>query len=124
MQDHDRMTPAQQDAIAQAREIGREAARNAASWIADGNTKPEAIAYVLELFDAGDPAVDDYLPARPNLSGQWADELTPHSLADLVGQTINDLQEGELDEICGAFEEGVSETFESACETELRKWVS
>lgn len=65
---------------------GVEAAKSAATWVLDGNTPGSTYAHVLKLMDAGDPRVDEYLPASPNLSGEWADDPTPESLArDIVG---------------------------------------
>lgn len=102
---------------------GRQAAEDAASWIVDGNTTPEAVRYVLELFEEGDPAVWDYLPAYPDLSGQWADDPTPLSLArDITGLEFMDGTEveGELmHAIADEWERGVSEHFETACEHRL-----
>src|SRR5262245_12994488 len=72
--------------IAEARELGAEHARNAAAWVADGNTDTEQIRKVLAMLDAGDPEADDYLPRRPDLSGEWADDPTPLSLyRELMG---------------------------------------
>jgi hypothetical protein len=67
----------------------------------------------------GDPALDDYLPARPNLSGEWADGLTPLALAREI--TGDDDPAAELiDRLAEAYDDAVAETFEQACEAELR----
>jgi hypothetical protein len=94
-------------------ELGKQHALNAASWIIDANTKPEFIPAVLAMFDAGDPSVDDYLPARPDLSGQWADSMTPSRLADECG--------GWVAGLCDAYEAGVAEHFDAECERLLRE---
>jgi hypothetical protein len=108
---------------------GVEAANAAASWIIDGNTKPEAIAYVVALLDTGDPRVDDYLPRRPDLSGEYADDPTPQSLAaDILGadwethgyNAPDFLPAEQVDAIADAYEEGVDETFVPECERLLR----
>lgn len=102
---------------------GEDDARAAASWIADGNTKTEAIHQLLTMMEDGDPAVDDYLPRRPNLSGEFADDLTPLSLArEITGQ--DDPDPDTIDMIADAYEEAVSETFEGACQEELLRWVA
>jgi len=109
--------------------LGCEAASAAASWTADGNTSSEHAARVLAMLDDGDPAADDYLPAWPDLSGEWADAPTPRSLfEDLTGLDAHaeatwqpDAYQMVLEALCEAFERGVSETFEAACEAELRK---
>jgi hypothetical protein len=119
------------DYIQAARELGIEHARNVASWVADGNTDPEGIRRVLRMLEEGDPAADDYLPRRPDLSGEWADGLTPVSLfAEITGEDYVDaglahetLMGGPLDAMCDAYEQGVADTFQSACEAELRRWV-
>lgn len=99
--------------------LGREHAQNAASWTTDGNTSPEWAAAALSLMQDGDPAVWDVLPNEPNLSGEWADDLNPYSLADAVDLGINDMQEGDLDAVCEAYTEAVAQTFGPACEAAL-----
>lgn len=107
--------------MAGAREIGREHARSAASWAADGNTTDEHRRNVLRMLDDGDPQAWDFLPAMPNLSGEFADSPTPDSLFDdVVGENDTDMDADDLlDAICSAYEEGVSEVFEDACRAEL-----
>lgn len=110
-----------------ARKLGEEHGRNAASWIVDGNTKPEAVAHVVALIDAGDDW-DDYRPGFPNLSGEWADDLTPAKLfEEITGMDAHaeaswnaDAYQSVLEDLCTAYEEGVSATFEPECERILR----
>jgi hypothetical protein len=105
--------------IEAARELGRHAGAAAGAWAADGNTDRDAAAQVIALGDAGDD-FDDYLPRRPDLSGEWADEATPRSIAEML--TGRDDAEPELvDAISSAWEAGVDETFEDACLAEIRK---
>lgn len=109
---------------AEAFKLGAEAAHTAASW-----TSTEHPARILAMLDAGDPAADDYLPARPDLSGEWADNPTPASLFESVTgldahaeATFNQgAYQAVLEGICAAFERGVDETFAGAVEAELRK---
>lgn len=117
---------------AEAYKLGVAAAEAAASWAVDGNTSTEHIARVLEMLDAGDPEAYDYLPATPNLSGEWADAPTPQSLAaDILGAdwethgyNAPDYIAADLvDAIADAWEAGVDDTFEAACEAELRRAI-
>lgn len=119
------------DACAKARELGEEDARQAASWVADGNVDPEHVRRVLEMLEDGDPAVEQYLPARPDLSGQWADSMSPRDLfeattgldAHAESTWCPDAYNDVVTALCDSYEDGVSETFESACEAELRHWL-
>ncbi len=110
-------------------ELGVEHATNAASWTIEGTTKREAIPAVLAMLDDGDPRADDYLPRRPDLSGEWADGLTPASLAREVGLDADafgasDDASAEIDAACDAYEAGVTATFEPECERILRAAVA
>jgi hypothetical protein len=99
---------------------GVEDAVAAASWIIDGNTPQDSIRRVIELIDAGDD-LDVYLPRRPNLSGEYADDLTPIGLVRAItGQHIDDVSPEDAEALCDAYEEGVAETFDVECERILR----
>jgi hypothetical protein len=101
--------------------LGCEHAQARASWVIDGNTPHEHIARVVALLDEGDD-LDDYLPRRPNLSGEYADELTPGMLAaEITNLDSDDPHFDELaDILADAYEHGVDETFEAECERILR----
>lgn len=108
--------------LAAAKQLGQDHANNAASWSYDGNSDREERGQVLEMLAAGDPAAWEYLPPAPNLSGEFAGELTPQRLAvQIVGSDLDNIEDEStlIDELCNAYEEGVDETFESACEIEL-----
>lgn len=108
------------DVEAEAYELGKQAAEAAASWALDGNTPVEHVVRVVEMMDAGDPELDVYLPARPDLSGEWGDEPTQQSVAEAV--LFEEALTPELvDEIATAWERGVNETFEQAVEAEFRR---
>jgi hypothetical protein len=102
--------------------MGVAAAEAAASWIDTYDGAPVPIRRVLAMMDDGDPRVDDYLPARPNLSGEWADGLTPHSLAlSIFGSADDDPFDNEdVEALADAYEAGVLDTFEAECERILR----
>jgi len=101
---------------------GEDAALAAASWVIDGNTSQEHIRRMVKWFDDGDPQLDQFLPAYPNLSGEMADGLTPSKLVDeLIGDVS--LDDDVINEICDAFEEGVADHFRPECERILRAAV-
>jgi hypothetical protein len=103
----------------QAYEMGCERARHAASWIIDGNTSEDHIRRVLAMMDDGDPQYEQFLPASPNLSGEWADDLTPIRLViEIAGDGVD--PDPIIDGICDAYGRGVDETFEGECERILR----
>jgi hypothetical protein len=119
--DCDRQVEQGPDFTEQARELGRQAGRNAGSWAADGNTSAEHARKVLAMIDAGDPEVLCFLPREPNLSGEFADDPTPHSIAS--GLLGNDQEPEDRDALADAWEEGVSETFQDACVAQLRSFL-
>lgn len=116
---------------AEARRLGREAGTAAGSWAADGNTPPDVIRRALAALDEGGFAADFYLPPRPNLSGEWADNPTPASLFhDITGfdahaeATFNPDAYGHVVErLCEAWEQGADETYEAECERTLRAFL-
>lgn len=110
--------------LEEAREMGARAARAVASWTCDGNTTQEAIRSTLDMLDIGDPEVSDHLPRRPDLSGEFADDLTPVSLAsDVLGVDGSHIDADDIEAIADAWEEGCSDAFELACEAELLVWL-
>lgn len=116
----------------EARACGVEAGTDAASWVLDGNTSTEHIARMVKWLDDGDPRVDEYLPAIPDLSGEWADGLTPIRLYEQITGLVHSEQEESaglayetlvgsvVDALADAWEEGASETFSAECERLLR----
>jgi hypothetical protein len=104
-----------------AHDLGAMHARNAASWVVDGNSDVRMARKLLQMMREGDPAADDYFPARPNLSGEWADSLTPRALCEAIGVETDDGD--EISALCDAYEAGVDESFEDAIEQELRTFV-
>jgi hypothetical protein len=110
--------------IAEARERGADAAKAAASWVTDGNSDIDERRRVLAMMRNGDPAADDYLPREPDLSGEFADDLTPRTLLiEISGDDYESLSHAEQErleqELSEAFEDGVRETFTATCEAEL-----
>ena len=106
-----------------ARKDGESAGRVSGSWVVDGNTTEATAARILQAMRDGDPALDDMINVSvPNLSGEWAGDTTPTSLAEDVGLDMDaeDWAHDLLDELCWAWEDGASVGFygeiESACE--------
>lgn len=106
----------------EARQRGRDDARAVASWTTDGNTEHEAAARLLQMAENGDPALDDYLPRRPSLSGEFADDPTPQSLAEEI-TGVDGVADEVIDALATAYDGAVSEVFEDACVAELRQFV-
>lgn len=116
---------------AEAYELGADAARTAASWVTDGNLSAKHYAQLIAMMDDGDPALEDYLPTQPNLSGEWADAPTPGSLFELVTGldasaefNTNDQLFDIQDALCDAWEAGVADTFGPECERFVRAAVA
>jgi hypothetical protein len=111
-----------------AREFGRDAARNAATWITDGNDSDESRRRKLELIEDG--RLDEIMRA-PNLSGEYADDLTSARLYEqITGRDAHadmsfdaDSYGPLMDSLSDAYEEGVSERVEDACVAELQRWT-
>src|SRR5216110_2106995 len=102
---------ASKEQIAEAARLGKEAAEAASTWVIDGNKDIAHYHSVLEMLRDGDPEAYEYLPNRPNLSGEWADDPTVLSLArDITGK--QDVNAETQDELAQAFEDAVSEHFE------------
>jgi hypothetical protein len=107
----------------EAHRMGVAAAEAAASWCVDGNSDPEGIRRILAMLDDGDPMAYDLLPQAPNLSGEWAGEPTPASLYESIVGEFAEQDPEVADAIAGAWEEGVSATFEQACKRKLRAFL-
>lgn len=101
--------------IDNAREIGTDHGRNAASWVFDGNTDRETYVAFRRGIDDGDPEVLDFIPTA-DLSGQWAEGYTVADLmADCCGGNTDD-----PDKIIAAYEEA----FVAAATAEVERMIS
>jgi hypothetical protein len=100
------------DAIAAAVDLGDCEGQAAASWMFDGNTTDDTYRRILQGIEEGDPAVYDELP-EADLSGQWADTITPRGVAELVASTIGvDVQRmsnDEIDRVADAYVDGFND---------------
>ena len=112
------------DILRAARRDGKTAGINAASWVFDGNTTDETYLAFLKGIDDGDPAILDSV-TTPNLSGEWAGDPTPGSLADAYGLTPNNDPDGErLMAACYAWEAAASDAFWAEIERVARRHVA
>jgi hypothetical protein len=98
-------------AIAKAEKLGKAHGENAAEWAIQDSwggrvSSPqdrEAAKAFLDGAEAGDPAIlDSFNP--PNLSGEWADSMTPAKLIEEVTEGEIMVTEEEADAICQAYE--------------------
>jgi hypothetical protein len=117
-------TPIVDECIIEARNLGRAEGIKFAEWVAmdmfggrcTRNSKEKARA-VLESIESCDHTHMDV--RLPSLSGEYADEMTPAKLLEDV-LWYTDAEQGEhtdeveevLDDLCSAWEEGVSEGYE------------
>ena len=103
------MVTERDEVLARATELGADAGRAAASWVFDGNTSDATYREVLRGLEDIDPMILDQFNV-PNLSGEYADDPTPASLAedlDLDPEADEDL----LEEACQVWEDLASAAF-------------
>ena len=104
------------DILRAARRDGKAAGIGAAGWALDfgrmtSAQERETAERVIRGIEEGDPAVLDSFRV-PNLSGEFADDPTPRSLAEDYGLSEDDPRAEWLpDEICTAWEDAASESF-------------
>jgi hypothetical protein len=99
--------------VREARYLGHDAALASASWIV-GMSESDA----RSILEDVDPEVMDRYPS-PDLSGQWADDPTPRSLAHDVGANDGDIAfwgPELVDQIADAWCEGVDSAWSYALE--------
>ena len=108
---------------AEAANLGREAGLAAASWFFDGDTDEETYSRVLAGMDEGDPEVMDTLPSGW-LSGEYAGDPTPQTLADDLGVDISDMEEADaFDGLCAAYERAADDASYEEIERRARLHV-
>lgn len=110
MSEHDEREPA---FVREARYLGHDAGLAAASWVEMSEDDARSV------LDDVNPAVLDQWRG-PNLSGEFADDPTPTSLArDIMGEDYVELRDGSgmgEDEIADAWEEAASGAFSRGLE--------
>lgn len=91
---------------AEAKRDGARAGKAAASWMDPGDER--SARRLAKMIDDGDPAIDQYLPRRPDLSGEYAGE----SMNEIL-----DVQDGDdpdaVDEIADIWQEAADEAFDA-----------
>lgn len=114
------MTEAEWGAAVEAmRAAGETAGKNAASWIADGNTSRLALEGMLRAFEGdADPGA---VAAPAPFSGEWA---SGPSVADVIGSETeadpDELAPEERDELATVFEDAYYEAFHAEGERIVR----
>jgi hypothetical protein len=103
----------------EAREMGREAGRAAASWYFDGNTTREHYARVLQGIEDGDPEIMDTIPSAP-LSGEWADDPLPGDILRALGVDEYDEQ---TDNYLNVYADGYEEAALAHIEDSARRML-
>lgn len=108
-----------EDAIKAAAELGKRHGESAADWIIQDSWggrvtrgEKEAASAFLKGLENGDPAImDGFNP--PNLSGEYADDMTPQRLMDHCFRFEDDYAEcaDYEDDICLSYEDAASEAF-------------
>ncbi len=107
--------------IREAKAAGRHAGEAAASWATDGNTTPETARRIIDGYNDGDPEICDAFRV-PDLSGEYAGDPTPQSLAeDLALDTDRDPDGTILDEACNAWVDAASDAFWSVLIRDCRR---
>lgn len=102
----------------EAAQLGIQAARSAASWVTDGNESDESRRVKLNFIASGSPLMDEFMdPLRPQPN---AEEI----IETVTGKNANEVPMEIREELLNTWEDAVSDEFETACEEELRRWVS
>lgn len=104
----------------EAAELGRQAGESAASWAFDGNTSIDTYRETIQGIEDCDPLVLDRFRV-PNLSGEWADEVSSQDLTRELGIADEDAE--HADEVCSAWEDAASEAYWAAVESTAREHV-
>lgn len=113
------MTDTLNNPLSLAYERGRKAAEAAATHT-EIPEPPHNVTHLIAMLMSGSPEAEPHLPSRPDLSAEWGGSETISSLVRAVtgaGAICSD----EEDDICEAWERGVSDHFANACIAELRR---
>jgi hypothetical protein len=111
--------------IKEAEKLGKAHGENAAQWVAQDSwggrvassrqSEENARAF-LKGIEEGDPMIMDSYTS-PNLSGEWADSMTPRNLIEEVTEGEISLEPEEESAICDAYEQAASDGFWQELET-------
>lgn len=97
------------DLDTRARELGAERGKAAASWTFDGNTSAETYRTFLRMHEDGDPAIEQFDTMTGWLSGEYAGEPSPTTLAHDLDLDLDD--HDAIDAACEAYEEAADEAY-------------
>ena len=100
------------------RAAGERAGTAAGGWIADGNTREEALRALLRQWDDGDPAA----PTAPMpFSGEWADSPTLRDVIEAeTDADVDSLSPEEEADLADAFEEAYALAWQEEAERTVR----
>jgi hypothetical protein len=111
--------PSEPQHLAHARYLGADAAMAAATWLEVSEADAQSI------LDDVDPEVMDRYDG-PNLSGEWADDPTPQSIAREVGANDGDIAFygiDLLDDVATAWESGRDDVWGDALQAHALRVV-
>ncbi len=94
----------------QASALGREHGTAAGSWVVDGNSSTETLRAVIRASEAGEFFESIAPELSGPLSGEWAGDPTPATLAEALEVSE---ESDDFGEICDAYEAGYFEAFEA-----------
>jgi hypothetical protein len=106
------------------RSLAYQRGRRAAEARATHTKLPTTIHYktaqLIAMLEVDPESVEEFIPRKPDLSGEWADSETPQTLVRAV-TGAGAIGDEEMSTLCCAWERGVSDHFYGACITELRR---
>lgn len=108
-----------QNCLSRAAYIARQHGTQRGGWAVSHDSDHAAI---LKGIEDGDPLVLDSIGEPGWLSGEWADDPTPHSMLRLVGWDEEEDTEASQ-EICQVYEEAASEAYWAEIERSCRYYL-
>ena len=107
----------------EAQRMGRDAGQNAAEWWAQDAVGGRNTNTRRDIAKGARALLEDFpigWPDAPNLSGEWADSMTPQKLISELGLDADDLTGEDVADICAAWEDGADGAFNDAVDNHLR----
>jgi len=103
--------------------MGRDAGQNAAEWWAQDAVGGRNTNTRRDIAKGAQALLEDFpigWPDAPNLSGEWADSMTPQKLISELGLDADDVTGEDVADICAAWEDGADGAFYDAVDSHLR----
>lgn len=94
-----------------AKKEGARAGHAAATWFEPSDR-------VIEMIEDGDPEADEYMPRRPNLSGEFAGE----SMNEILGVEADD-DPDDVDEIANIWEAAAQQAYDEEINRAIRIYM-